>query len=93
MISHLFPFVMVWSVLAAVVLGLILWRKVISAEEDDTLHISETGAVQKQVSVAHRLEMIDKWGKLLTVIVVVSGLILAGVYLYHFWVASSSFGV
>ncbi len=93
MSSHLLPFVVAWSVLAIAVIGMIFWRKAVAAHEDDSLHVSQTAAVQEQVSVNHKLEMIDKWGKILTVIAVVSGLILAGVYFYQMWIASSSIGV
>jgi hypothetical protein len=91
--SQLMPFVVVWAVLAIVVLFLIVWRKLVASHEDDSLHVAHAGAIQQQVGVAHKLEQIDKWGKTLTVIAVVFGLILAGVYFYQMWVASSSIGV
>ena len=91
--SHFIPFVIVWAVLAVVVLVLIALRKSVSSHEDDSLHVLEPGAVQAQVGVAHKLEQIDKWGKLLTIIAVIYGLILAGVYFYQSWIASSSIGV
>jgi len=91
--NHLFPFVIAWALLALVVLVLVFWRKAIAAHEDDSLHVSQAGAVQQQVSIAQKLEQIDKWGKILTVIAVVTGLIIAGVYFYQMWVASSSIGV
>jgi len=91
--SHLIPFVAAWCVLALAVVGMIFWRKAVAAHEDDSLHVSQTGAVQEQISVAHKLEQIDKWGKILTAIAVITGLILAGVYFYQMWVASSSIGV
>jgi hypothetical protein len=95
MSSHLIPFVMIWAVLAVMILALIVWRKSVASHEDDSLHVSAAGAgaVEQQVSVAHKLEQIDKWGKLLTVIAVVYGLILAGVYFYQMWVASSTVGM
>jgi hypothetical protein len=91
--SHLLPFVIVWAVLAAVVLVLIFWRKAVSSHEDDSLHVSQAGAIQEQVGMAQKLEQIDKWGKILTVIAVVYGLILGGIYFYQSWIASSSIGV
>lgn len=96
--SHLMPFLVVWVVLAVVVLVLLAWRKVVTSHEDDTLHVAEPDAVQEgvmreQASVARKIEQIDKWGKILTIIAVVYGLILAGVYFYQTWTASSSIGV
>lgn len=91
--SHMMPFVILWAILAVVVIVLIARRKVVSSHEDDSLHVLEPGEVQLQMSMAQKLEQIDKWGKLLTIIVVVYGLILAGVYFYQSWIASSSAGV
>ncbi|HMD72107.1 MAG TPA: hypothetical protein VKF41_12220 [Bryobacteraceae bacterium] len=96
--SHLIPFVIVWAVLAVAVLVLLAWRKVVSNREDDSLHVGEPDTVQEgvmheQEDVAHKIEQIDKWGKILTVIAVAYGLILAGVYFYQMWTASSSIGV
>ena len=91
--SHLIPFVVIWAALAAVVLVLIAWRKAISSHEDDSLHVSQAGAAQQQIGLSHKLDQIDKWGKILTIIAVVFGLILAGIYFYQMWVASSSIGV
>jgi hypothetical protein len=98
MSSHLTPFVIVWLVLALAVLVLLAWRKVVTNREDDTLHVAEPDAVQEgvmqqQVGIAHKFEQIDKWGKILTTVGVAYGLILAGVYFYQMWTASSSIGV
>jgi hypothetical protein len=95
---HLMPFVIVWVVLALVVAVLIAWRKVVSNREDDTLHVAEPdtvqdGVMQEQTIVAHKMQQLDKWGKILGIIAVVSGLILAGIYFYQMWTASSSIGV
>jgi hypothetical protein len=90
--SKLIPYVVVWAVLAVVVIVLIAWRKAVASHEDDSLHVSQVGAIQEQVGVARKLDQIDKWGKILTVIVVIYGLVLAGIYFYQTWVASSSIG-
>jgi hypothetical protein len=39
-------------------------------------------AVADQANVAHKLDVIDKWGKILTVVAVVSGLAIAAAYVY-----------
>ena len=95
---HLMPFLVVWMVLAVVVIVLIAWRKVVSNREDDTLHVGEPetvqeGVMQEQVEVVRKIGKIDKWGKILTVVTVAYGLILASVYFYQMWTASSSIGV
>jgi hypothetical protein len=40
------------------------------------------------MTVAHRLDQIDKWGKILTTLVVIYGVILGAVYVYRGWVSA-----
>ncbi len=82
--------VVAWLAIASVVVGLAVYRKLISRFEDDTLHVSEgdTSRVAQQTFVAHRLEVVDKWGKSLTIVAVVFGAILFGIYIYGVWQAS-----
>jgi len=76
---NLIPFVALWSVIALAVLGLLAWRKIVSSKEDDQLHVLD-GATTDQVIVASKLDTIDKWGKILTVVAVVLGLLIAAAY-------------
>jgi len=87
--SSYIPFVVLWVVLAAAVIGLIIYRRIIAASEDDMIHISDaSGAVtSQQVTVAQKLDQIDKWGKMLTVVAVAYGVVLAGIYVYQSWVS------
>jgi len=87
--SPFVPFVVLWALLALVVLALVVYRRFISADEDDMIHVSDASGstAAHQVSVARKLEQIDKWGKMLTVTTVVYGLILGGIYVYQSWVA------
>ena len=89
----LVPFIVLWIALALVVLGMVAWRKVVTRQEDETLHVMDTGAVSHQVEVSNKLDVIDKWGKLLTIVAVVYGLILAAVYLYRSWIEMSRIGL
>lgn len=79
-----------WVVLALAVLSLAGYRKMVSRNEDDLVHLSEADAtlVNNQKSIATRLEWIDKWGKILTVVTLIFGIIVAGIYLYNGWMAS-----
>jgi hypothetical protein len=87
---NLVPFIAAWVALACFVVGLAFYRRHISAGEDDMLHVSgDQSRVLKQAAVAHRLDTIDRWGKILTVLGTVSGVLLAGAYLYQYWVQSS----
>lgn len=81
---HLTPFVVLWASLTIGVLGLALFRYLVSFREDDNIHLSEgeRGLITEQLTIFHRLDAIDKWGKALTVVAGVLGLLLAGIYLY-----------
>jgi hypothetical protein len=85
------PLLVVWSVLALVVLALFVWRQSIARNEDDSLHVMH-GALAPQASIAQKLDVIDKWGKILTVITVVSGLLIAAAYVYAQFAGRSALG-
>ena len=87
---NLTPFVILWSILALAVLGLALYRKLIANHEDDLIHIGpgEEKLIPQQVQIAAKLEVVDRWGKTLTVIVAAAGLLIAAAYLYQAWEAS-----
>jgi hypothetical protein len=79
--------VTVWILLAAVVIGLALYRKLVSRGEFDVLHVrdSEAELIPQQQFVARRLDWIDHWGKLLTVATLVYGFLITAVYLVVVW--------
>lgn len=81
---NLLPYAIFWGVLAIAVLILIIYRKQISSREDDSIHL-EGSIATEQVAMAHRLALIDKWGKTLTIVVAVYGVALAAIYLYQVW--------
>ena len=88
---NLFPLLVVWIVLARGVLALFLWRQAVARGEDDSLHVMH-GTLTDQTSLAQKLEGIDKWGKILTVITVVLGLVIAAGYVYGQFAGRSSIG-
>lgn len=91
MTMNLLPLLVIEVLLVTGVVGMIVWRKLVSRNEDDQLHVLHTeGVVSQQVTVANKLDVIDKWGKLLTVIAVVVGLVVGALYVYQLWVQSSS---
>jgi hypothetical protein len=88
---NLLPFLVLWAVLAAVVLLMIAYRAAVARHEDDSLHVIHgASAVPQQATVSERLETIDKWGKRLTVITIVFGLLLGAVYAYQSWVQGAT---
>jgi hypothetical protein len=81
---NLLPYAIFWGALTTAVLGMIFYRRLVARNEDDSLHL-EGNIPASQAALAHRLESIDRWGKTLTVVVVVYALALAGIYLYQVW--------
>jgi hypothetical protein len=76
--------------MALSVLVLIVYRRQVAREEDDSLHVMDAAAVPHQEAVAHKLEAIDKWGKTLTILTVAAGIAIAAVYFYQLWVTTST---
>ena len=76
------PYLTLWSLLAAVVAALAIYRKLLSSREDDSIHVSDGAArlIPEQIAAAHKLAVVEKWGKTLTVALLLTGLVLAGIY-------------
>jgi len=87
---NLMPLIALWGVMAVSVLVLIVWRKTVSRNEDDNLHVLHTEAVPQQALVAHKLEQIDKWGKIVTAVTVAFGVLIAALFVYQTWVMTST---
>ncbi len=85
----LIPLVLSWAVLASVVLGLALYRKTVARGADEYIHFDAPASIQQEV-ITRKLEVIDKWGKLLTIVAAVFAVVLFAAFLYHGWVGSSS---
>ena len=86
------PFTVIWALLAIVVLALLAYRKLVSSKEEETLHLADAAEQNHQAVIARRLDWIDKWGKLLTVIAVVYGVLLAAAYTYRIWLTMGANG-
>jgi hypothetical protein len=74
----------IWRGLLLAVVVLALVRKWVSRREDDTLHLSdfETKLVRQQTSVATTLNQVDRWGKFLTLTVLLFGVALVAGFVY-----------
>jgi hypothetical protein len=86
----MFYFSLVWCALAVVVLSMAGYRKMIARGGDALVHLGtlDGGLVNAQRDVAERLGWIDQWGKILTLVTVVLGLVLVSYYLYGGWIES-----
>jgi hypothetical protein len=85
------PYIAVWGLLALAVLVLFVRRKMVAAKEDDQLHVM-SGTNPNQVLIAAKLDTIDKWGKIMTVITVLFGLVIGFLFIYSNFVGRNSLG-
>ena len=91
---NLLPFLIVWILVALTVIVLFLYHRSIARQEDAHLDVLETAAAaQHQVALDQKLEVVDKWGKIFTIIAVVYGILLAGLYFVQTWEQSSKAGI
>ena len=82
----LFPFVAGWLALACTIGGLAIYRRLVLTREDDMLHVLDNELhMLRQTAIAHRLDTVDHWGKILTVTATVYGVLLAVGYFYRVW--------
>ena len=82
----------VWVILAISVGTLAVMRRFASREGDSYLHVSdaEVPIIAQQLTMANRLDKIDKLGKTLTVVTLVYGLALLAAFSYMAWQNSLS---
>ncbi len=89
---NLVPYGIVWVVLLAVVLLLAFRRSFLAREEDDMLHVGDAAAAAataRQVAVGKKLTALERLLKILTVLLVLYGVALAGLFIYNAWMAST----
>ena len=84
------PWMILWAALALAVLVMAGYRKIVSVREDETLHLVNPSESARQLAIFHKLERIDKWGRLLTVVAAIYGLLLAIAYTYQTWVQATN---
>ena len=77
----------VWVLLAITVVTLAVMRRFAARAGDTYLHVSDAEApiIAQQVTMANRLDKIDKLGKTLTVVTFVYGLALVAGFSYLAW--------
>ena len=81
------PFAIAWASLVVAVIGLAAYRRMIALREDDFIHVTEgeAKAIPEQIATARKLDVLDYWGKKLTILAAASGVLLGLVYLYQLW--------
>jgi hypothetical protein len=89
---NLVPYILGWSVLGIVVVVLAIYRSVVGGHEDDSLHVmaGEAPIIAQQQKIGKKIDHIEAWGKSLTALLALYGLVLAAIYLYHAWQVSNT---
>jgi hypothetical protein len=83
-----------WVVLTLIVVVLAIYKKSLDSHVDEGLHIGaeEDKLVKAQVAQTRRSALVEKWGKVLTVVVFLYGLGIVGMIAYHEWQVSTTAG-
>lgn len=74
-------YVILWAALALVVVGMAIYRNLLGIHES-ALHIAGVPGAVEQSKEFGKEETIERWGQRLTVLLAVSGLVLASIYLF-----------
>lgn len=84
-------YIVVWAVLAIFLIALIIYRRSVANKEDETVHVldSDANLVPQQAAIARQLDVIDRWGKIVTVVLFLYTLALGALYMYNLWQESS----
>ncbi len=81
------PFLILWACVACGAIGIALYRKLLTRNEDDYIHVGEGAEkiVQQQTALAQRLEAVERWEKILIIVAAVGAVLLAAAYIYQYW--------
>jgi len=84
MLTSYAPHIAVWAVLTTIVVILAIYRRRLDMRVDETIHVldAEAGSIPQQEEVSKKLIVIDRWGKILTVVAVLYLLGIAAAYVY-----------
>jgi hypothetical protein len=77
----------IWWLSAIALACLLLYRKHLEQYEDDFLHLAnpEPQLIGGQAEMSHKLDVLDRWVRVLVAVVVVYGACMAAVYLFGIW--------
>jgi hypothetical protein len=80
------PFAVAFAACLLTTVGLGVYRKWgLAMREDDYVHLDEAEGrlIPQQVAINHTIHSVDVWGKTLTVVTAVSGVVLAVLWAYR----------
>jgi len=81
-----------WAAVFVSYVGVVVFRRAVATREDDHLHVldSESQMIAMQTSVAHKLDVLDRWKLTLLVLTLVLGLLIAVLQVWTVWQTSSA---
>jgi len=88
---NLYPFLIGWIVVLVAWVVVYTWRRRLGLKEDESLHVldSEISQAAQQIEVGKKLDKLDRWVRIVTTVLVVYSVALAGLSVYAAWDASS----
>lgn len=92
---NLMPGIVLWALVTTVVLVLFVWRVMVTKGEPRVLHVAPENEeqmveVREEVKLARKLDVIDRWGKVLTIVSAVLVLAVGAAWVYNGWLAGST---
>ena len=82
----------IWVTVLAAYGTVTVMRWTTGKHEDDNIHVMDTEQrlVAAQISVAHRMDVLDRWSTALLVLVVLFGLLIVAAQVWSVWVTSAT---
>jgi hypothetical protein len=86
---NIFVLLSAWLLVLAAFAAVAVLRWQLGRREDDHLHFGATDGqlVNTQVSIAHKLDVLDRWKSALLVLTILTGLAIAAIHAYNVWQA------
>ena len=81
-----------WAAVLAAYATVALMRWNLGKREDDHLHVSDSDQqlISAQTSIAHKLDVLDRWKTALLVLAILLALLIGGVQVWRVWNESAS---
>ncbi|MCL4781663.1 MAG: hypothetical protein KJZ70_01385 [Bryobacterales bacterium] len=83
-----------WVVLTLITIALAIYKKSLDVHTDESLHIGagEDQLVKAQMAQSRRSDLAERWGKILTIVVFLYGIVIVGMIAYHQWQVNTTAG-
>ena len=88
---NLLPFAVLWLILVVALIVLAMYRQSLTRGELDILHFQEgqEKKVTEQVNLAGKVNMLDRYCRILGIVLVVYSVVLGAAYVYSALISSS----